>query len=242
MASTPRPQAASSECDVCSNIVWFQLQPEDIPAIPHHKSRTELEQSAKTCGLCDIVLKAAISNYRDSRSVRDGRGYWRVFHILNMQESLGTAQDIMYINEMGASAPAGPLWWNESSTPPVISATGVFDANLDHIAKQETLPNVGNLNLDEPPDDMPVWLYGNWWAAAPPKGGGDSSHLRFMGVGARFGRSPSIFDAYNTKKGSAQLRGSVIRVCTTDGTCTMQELSVRSNRLSFSDLQQIAMH
>jgi hypothetical protein len=235
MESTSHLSNTSSICKLCRSILWFQLQPEDIPASPHHKSRRALEQSARTCRLCGMVLRAAISNYRDSRGLRHRRGYWKVFHSIRIQEAPGTIRDVTYAIHMGSSLPVGesPLWnagrpvvipallpggnWN--AWRHVVAPTGTFDANYDHIAREEALPDMGSLDLNEPADDMPVWLYGNWWGAGPPQGDGDSSHLRFMGIGARFGRSHHIFDACNTEDGKAHLRGSAIRVCTTDGMC-----------------------
>lgn len=219
--STTQPPKASSRCELCNSIVWFHLQPEDLPATPHHKSRRALEQSAKSCGLCNLVLRVAISNHQDSHGIRHGRGYWRVFYFIRIQEASGTVREVQYVKDMGSSPPIGESFSNPSdiSGRAVICATGAFDANYDHIVSEEALPNMGNLDLSEPPDDMPVWLYGNWWGAGPSKGGGDSSHLRFMGVGARFGRSPRIFDAWDTDNDQVHLRGSAIRVCTTDGMC-----------------------
>lgn len=216
MASATDPPAVSPYCDLCRSIVWFELQAEDLPAKPHHQSRKALEQSAKTCGLCDLVLRAAISNYQNSCGVRNGRGHWRSFNVITVIDETGAKGDVTYLRDMGSSGPAGSTLWN-ADTPPVIAGTGVFDANLDHVASKEALPDVGSLNLSEPPDNMPVWLYGNLWAAACPKDDGEASHLRFMGVGARFGHSPTIFDAARGKEGQAHLRGSAIRLCTTDG-------------------------
>lgn len=222
MASSSQLPKASSECQLCKSILWFQLQPEDLDATPHHKSRRALEQSAKECRLCAMVLRAAISNCRDSRDVRHGRGYWKVIHSLRIQDAPGTIRNVMYTSHMGSSVPVGGPLWNAQR--PVIAPTGIFDDSLDHIASDEALPDMGSLDLNEPADGMPVWLYGNWWAAGPPKGDGDSSHLHFMGVGARFGPSPRISDAYDTKDGDAHLRGSAIRVCTTDGMCSTNGL------------------
>ncbi|GAP92189.1 putative heterokaryon incompatibility protein [Rosellinia necatrix] len=206
-------------CDVCIKVPWLKLQAEDVRGTPHHKTRKALEESAKSCILCEMVLRAAISNYRDSRGTRHGRGYWRQSHAVDYHDQ-GSVRDVMYTKEMGSCMPESSTDYRTGAGRPVISPTGVFDADFKHIQKaDDEPPSLETLEIGGPGDDLsdlPVWLYGNWWADSEPKGQGDDSHLWFMGVGARFARSQSHFDVFNLDPGSISLRGSAIGVCTTE--------------------------
>lgn len=203
-------------CEVCQATSWFRLQPEDNAGTPHHVSRTALELSAKTCNLCAMILRAALSNYRDSRGIRDGRGYWRILSGIRLQSPRGI-RDMRYTKDMGSCRPTSTDSYGDNFR--VIAPTGIFDDNHEHFPSSEGTPDLKSLGLDDrdPPIDMPVWLYGNWWAAASPKGDGDISHARLVGIGARFGRTQSVFDAFGNKAGEVHLRGSGISICTTDG-------------------------
>src|SRR2546421_521118 len=46
-------------CVVCRAIPFDRLPSEDEEALPHYSSLRELETSANTCSLCDLILLAA---------------------------------------------------------------------------------------------------------------------------------------------------------------------------------------
>ncbi|KAI1814779.1 HET-domain-containing protein [Poronia punctata] len=203
-------------CDVCESIAWFQLQQEDSRATAHHATRKALEASAKTCVLCQMVLRAAISNHKDSRGVRYGMGYWTQTDAIRHIDHAGTVRDVTYIKNLGACLPERSTDWRDGpgGGRPVIAPTGSFDADFKHVKREDGLPSLEKLDLEDASDDWPVWLYGNWWAVSLPKRKGDISHLRLMGIGARFARSQSHFDAIGLRPGDVNLRGSAIGICT----------------------------
>ncbi|KAK6953153.1 hypothetical protein Daesc_005453 [Daldinia eschscholtzii] len=203
-------------CSVCEKILWFQLQPEDVLATPHHASRRALEASAKTCQLCAMVLRAAISNYRDSRGRKNGMGYWRQFNAVNYHEG-SNVRRITYVKELGATMPATATdYANKGMGRGVLAATGNIKADGNHVGDDNLNLESVSINEDDSAD-LPVWVYGNWWAAREPNGPGDTSHLRLMGIGARFGKTQSHFDAFNNRADQVSLRGSFIGICTSDG-------------------------
>lgn len=191
----------------------MELQPEDgIGARPHHASRAALEESAKSCGMCRLILRAAISNYTGDAMGRQRKGYWQLFHKVKYQEA-STVRDVMYIKDFGSWKPAEESTWPGGfQGGGVLGARGTINSEGEHLESE--LPQIADLKIDEAPQDMPVWLYANWWASADPK---VQSNFRFMGIGARFGKSASHFDAFGSKPGEVHLRGSLIRVCTNDG-------------------------
>ncbi|OTA97779.1 hypothetical protein M434DRAFT_65246 [Hypoxylon sp. CO27-5] len=87
-----------------------------------------------------------------------------------------------------------------------------------HVDDEREVPNLEALTVDDSETaDLPVWLYGNWWAEYEPSAPGDTKPLRLMGVGARFGKTQSHFDALNTRPDQVHLRGSNLGICTNDG-------------------------
>ncbi|KAI8966273.1 HET-domain-containing protein [Daldinia sp. FL1419] len=207
------PKTHNRTCSVCEKILWFQLQPEDILATPHHASRRALEASAKTCRLCFLVLRAAISNYQDSRGRRNGMGYWRQFNAINYHEG-SSVRKITYVKELGSCMPATSTGYNNGVGSAVLAATGNIKADGNHVGDDHL--SLEALSIEEDSADLPVWLYGNWWAIREPSDVNDTSHLRLMGVGARFGKTQSNFDAFNNRPDQINLRGSAIGICTSD--------------------------
>ena len=201
-------------CDLCVDILWFDLQPEDVRGKLHHKSRRALEESAETCEVCRMILRAAISNYKDAWRTRHGRGYWVKLVGVEYVDETGS-RDLFVKTALGACMPA------EGKTLPsmkgqVLAPTGHIDSEGRNI--KDDAPDLGALGLDEDPTgDMPVWPYGDWWAASAPVEEGDQSHLRLVRVGARFARSESVLDVFNTGPGNMELRGSAIGICSNDG-------------------------
>ncbi|KAI1469236.1 HET-domain-containing protein [Daldinia caldariorum] len=199
---------------VYEKILWFQLQPEDALVTPHHNSRRALEASAQSCRLCSIVLRVAISNYRDSRERRERMGYWRQFNAINYHKGSDVRQ-ITYVKELGASMPATSTDYNQSMGRGVLAATGSIKADGNHVGNDT--PTLESLSVNEEDSaDLPVWLYGNWWAERELIDPGDTTHIRLMGVGARFGKTENHFDALNNRPNQVSLRGSSIGICTTD--------------------------
>ncbi|KAK4248959.1 putative heterokaryon incompatibility protein [Corynascus novoguineensis] len=242
---------SSATCTVCNRILWFNLPPEHMDGTPHYSSRKALESSAESCKLCALVLRAALSNCRDSRGIRYGTGYWRVFESISVQDDSGI-QEVMSIKDMGSSAPEGETRYNAlrpaaiysggpfatsflramaSESWACIASTGKTDERLRHLDTGEVLPALG---LDDPDEDMPVWVYGNWWAVGPPGDVGEMSPMRLVGIGARFGRTPRIQDAYGSNDGDLHLRGSAIGVCTTDDSALFQHVPGRIRELDSS--------
>ncbi|KAI1413044.1 HET-domain-containing protein [Hypoxylon sp. FL1857] len=203
-------------CSVCDKILWFELQPEDVFGTPHHASRGALEASAKSCKLCALVLRAALANYQDSRGRRGGKGYWRQFNAIKYHDG-SRMRDITYLKELGACVPATGTDYPMGVGRAVLGATGNINSDGMHVDDEHEIPNLEALSVDEnETTDLPVWLYGNWWAQYEPIAPGDTKPLRLMGVGARFGKTQSHFDALNTRPDQVHLRGSNIGICTDD--------------------------
>ena len=203
-------------CNVCIAIPWLQLQPEDVRGTPHHTSRNALETSAKTCAICSLVLKAAKSSYRDTRAVRNGRGYLRQFDSVRYHDVDNSERDVMFVKELGACMPVTATEFKgpHPASRAVIAPTGAPNLEGEHV---DEATGMERLDLSEPPDDMPVWVYGNYWATHETEKPGDTSALRFVGVGARFAKSDRPFDVFGVPKDQIKLCGSSIGVCTNDG-------------------------
>jgi len=105
----------------------------------------------------------------------------------------------MFVKELGACMPVtttdfkGPL----PASRAIIAPTGAPDSGGEHVDKVTRLER---LDLNEPPDDMPVWAYGNYWAMHEPEKLGDATALRFIGFGARFAKSSRHFDVFGVPK------------------------------------------
>ncbi|KAL7626469.1 hypothetical protein AAE478_003241 [Parahypoxylon ruwenzoriense] len=210
------PDIPARTCSVCNGVLWFELQPEDVYGTPHHGTRRALEASAKSCRLCDMVLRAAIANYQDSRGRRNGKGYWRQFNSIEYHDG-ATVTDITYVKELGACVPATSTDYNKSVGRAVLGPTGNIAADGNHVDDNREVPDFEKLTINEDESaDMPVWLYGNWWADDEPSAPGDTTHLRLMGVGARFGKTQSHFDAFNCRPNQINLRGSHLGICASD--------------------------
>ncbi|KAK0629359.1 heterokaryon incompatibility protein-domain-containing protein, partial [Bombardia bombarda] len=206
----------SSNCSICTAIPWFELQPEDVFATAHHPSRKALETSAKRCVLCRMVLQAAVSSYKDTRGIRNGRGYWRQFDGVLYQDVDNTVRNVSYVKELGSCMPVTSTDFRKGPTggPAVVAPTGAPNPEGEHV--EEKIPRLEGLDLNEPPEDMPVWVYGNFWAENEGKAGGDTSNLRLMGIGARFAKSASHFDVFGGSRDQIKLCGSSIGLCTGD--------------------------
>jgi hypothetical protein len=140
-------------------------------------------------------------------------------------------RDMMYVRELGAHPPdsyAGPSETLVTQAPvnedfvkrmkiPIFAPTGNLGENESPEKGDETLPNLEELEIRCPTENLPVWLYGNYWAESEPKHDGDRSHLRLVGIGARFGSSFEPFNVFNSKPEEISLRGSSISICTSDG-------------------------
>ncbi|KAK2767497.1 hypothetical protein FQN54_003654 [Arachnomyces sp. PD_36] len=180
-----------------------------------------------------MILRAAISNYQDSRGRRQGKGYWREFIAVTYKDASST-KDVMYVKEMGASMPAAGVtsYLKGAGGQPSLSATGRLDADGDNLPQRDDLPDLDALQIEESASSTwPVWLYGNWWADSEPKGGSDQSHLRLVGIGARFGRSQSHLDTFGLKPGDVGLRGSSIGLCTADDSNMFKHIPGRKREM-----------
>ncbi|KAI1375783.1 HET-domain-containing protein [Hypoxylon crocopeplum] len=203
-------------CSVCDKVLWFEVQPEDVFGTAHHATRRALEESAKSCRLCGMILRAAISNYEEARGRRNNKGYWRQFNNIKYHDG-ASVRDITYIKELGSCLPVTSTDWNNDLGRAVIAPTGNITADGTHVDDDRNVPNLESLTINENETaNLPVWVYGNWWAEREPKGPNDTSHLRLMGVGARFGKTRSHFDAFNSKPDHVHLRGSYLAICGND--------------------------
>lgn len=222
-------------CDICLRFPWHNLPAEDAGGHQHHATRRQLEEAAKACPTCRLVLRAAVANYRDSRGIRNGKGYWRQHNCIHYKDASGMHQ-MNVVKELGVCLPAAPITPSNSRSRTVVSCvptqevgamapgyrtgqtilmpTGPVDAKFnvgDVTSEQEH----GNDDLERETLDSPVWVYGNWWCHRDVRKAGLLPHL--VGVGARFGRTASPWDAVNTSPGKVHLRGSNIRLFTNDG-------------------------
>jgi hypothetical protein len=202
-------------CQTCKLTPWSQLPPEEYPAYKHHESRTALEASAKDCVMCKMLLEAAISANRNSKGSREGKSYWRKLLGVDYLEN-GTTRRVMYSFDLGANL-------SSMSSPPtggVIAPTGKISGN----GANESLPHdpadvlrMEDLSLNETAATDKVWLYGNWWKQSDDYRPGSEEGLNLMGIGVRFAKSGSIHDAPGCNQDTINLRGSPLRVCTSDG-------------------------
>lgn len=166
-----------------------------------------------------MILKAAISNYKDTRGIRNGRGYWRQLTAVSYHDVDSSVRDVTYVKKFGACKLVTSSEYRapNSMALPMFGPTGAINLEGDHIdEKDEKLASLDRLD-HEPQDDMPVWVYGNIWADHEMKHSGDTSHLRMMGVGARFAKSRSHFDAFGVPTDQIKLCGSSVGLCTDDG-------------------------
>lgn len=229
MASTTAQAQASRVCGLCSGVLWFNLPSEDVSSVPHHKSRKALEASAETCALCRMVLRAAISNYQ----VTDPKNrHWREYLKLKVQDGTGT-RVLMCSRELGNHQPEH----NPTDRPAVFFDTPIGPGLANGLEEQdagplvicptyagrrageeEELPNVGDLGIESPAEDLPVWIYGNYWRHSQPYEPGKDPTLCLVGIGARFATAHRPTDAFKCEPGYLSLRGSAIRICTSDGT------------------------
>lgn len=221
---------AGPVCGLCSGVLWFNLPSEDISALPHHKTRKALEASAETCPLCRMVLRAAISNYQ----VTDPRDrHWREYGKLSVIDETGT-RVLVCTRELGNHRPE----YNATARPPQIYDAPVGLGLVNGLGSQnagplilcptsetntkrragadEELAGMGSLSIETPAEDLPVWIYGNYWEQPATREQGRAP-LRLVGVGARFATSARPIDAFKCEPGFLSLRGSAMRICTSDG-------------------------
>jgi len=220
--ASQRPFSTQRICGTCLKVPWNNLQPEDVRGNPHHLSREALEASARECRLCKLILRAAISNYRDSRDTRNGKGYWKQSLDVDYVEDSGVRK-VTYVKDLGSCMPAtNPNFHGRA----IIGPTGHIDANGEHVM-QDPLPDLEALEIQPSTSPMKVWLYSNWWCDGKPASDDDTSHFRLMGIGVRYGSSQSIFDAINNVPDNIHLRGSAIGMCTNDGKCVIHTWELR---------------
>lgn len=221
-------------CDTCLRFPWHNLPAEDASGQQHHATRKLLEESAQQCPVCNFVLRAAVANYQDSRGTRNGKGYWRQHNCIHYKDASGIHQ-MNVVKELGACLPAGQTTPSNNSSRTIVSCVPVQEVGAmapGYRSGQTILVPTGSIDSDfsvgvAQPDQgqgrdlqaetatLPVWVYGNWWCHRDIRKAGLHPHL--MGVGARFGRTASPWDAVNTSPGKVHLRGSNIRLRTNDG-------------------------
>jgi len=61
-------------------------------------------------------------------------------------------------------------------------------------------------------ENMPVWIFGNWWASVP-----EGPLDQLVGLGVRLGQTPSIENAEGAGENLPELRGTDLRICTSSG-------------------------
>lgn len=227
-------------CSTCSAVDWLKLPAEDSGALAHHKSRKELEKSAKTCRLCAMILRAAVANLE-----ADNIGRWREFTKIKTYDGTKLS-DALCIRDLGAHLPAHfhhrPIVMQGSGHGTKLIRDFTLSVGKDGLSvlafttdksntdgsKQDgdLSAAVERLNIQGDKgkgsgqsDDQPVWVYGNYWAEYDPRYPDDPSRSTplLMGIGARFGTSRAIADVANGKPGQINLRGSTISIRTDDG-------------------------
>lgn len=222
MASITRSIDTEQICNLCSTVSWWYLPPEECSGAPHHKSRKAIEDSAKTCILCRMILRAAISNFQTRN--RDDH-HWREYTMIGYQDETG-GREMVCIRELGVRPPDArihsghhlrcinpvPTDFVKSLRVPVFAPTR-YETPEDYAA----LPNIGELEIASPTEDLPVWLYGNWWAEYGTDGNVSEPSFCLVGIGARFGSSSKPADAFNSNPGEISVCGSAISICITDG-------------------------
>ncbi|KAI0379669.1 HET-domain-containing protein [Hypomontagnella monticulosa] len=146
--------------------------------------------------------------------------------------------NITYVKELGSCSPATSTDYNGGTLGrAVLGATGNITADGAHVEDDREVPNMEALTIGEDDAaDLPVWLYGNWWSENKPSGPGDTTHLRLVSVGARFGKTRSQFDAFNNRPDQIQLRGSYLGICTDDNNLFKQILGRLRELNSDSDI------
>lgn len=202
-------------CKLCLATPWTSLPPEEYPAYLHYESRAALEESAKSCVVCQFILRAATSHLKESNGSRKGKGYWRNMFNVNYIEA-GETRRVMYVEELGANL--HPI--SSQPTASAVAPTGKISSTGNH----ESLPHdpadvlrMESLSLTASNDSMKVWLYGNWWKQSELYPTNDTRDLYLLGIGARFAATGSIHDAPGSSRDTINLRGSAIRVCSSDG-------------------------
>lgn len=91
------------------------------------------------------------------------------------------------------------------------------------VSDSDNLLSMANLNINskEDPikDNLPVWLYGNYWTEYDSQHPNDISRSKkcVIGFGARFGTDGSILNAVNNPPGQVKVRGSFVQMYTDDG-------------------------
>lgn len=199
-------------CKLCRTVPWSRLPPEEYPAWPHHESRAALEASAKDCLMCQYILDAALSHLRESNGSRQGKGYWRKFLNVDYIEA-GETRKVMFVEERAANLArirSGP-------SAGVIAPTGnitTSDGNKSLFHNPTDALRMESLTLEDATEGKKLWLYGNWWKQMP----GDRCDVFMLGIGARFASTGSIHDAPGSNQNTINLRGSAIRVCSSDST------------------------
>jgi hypothetical protein len=191
-------------CAVCQGIPWVSLPFEDCAGYLHQPTKLALINSAESCRLCELVLHAALSHCRN-RDRRYGLGFWSQYHTIKVRE--GPVSELKYIQVLGASSPGERLTLDGYGVG-IRAASGHIDSKGMNLP--EELSNRHGDDMEDPPDCTPVYVYGNFWST------GEGSVVRLMGVGARFGTSPSPLGAYKADD-YTRLQGSLITLCISDG-------------------------
>lgn len=206
------------------------LKSEDLPGHLHHASLDALLDSTRTCEVCDLILHAAVSNYRRSLEAPVGTHRWGRFETVHAPEnsSSNILHRAAYVKGFGPCMPrmesdcrGGGYFqptdrvanWNpefQFGRTALLSMTDMTERTDEKPVEDEALDLVELKK--EIPKSYGVWLYGNIWV----RHGSDGSNLtdlRYVGVGARFGSSGHIFHSINNTKGDVLIRGSALAIC-----------------------------
>ncbi|KAH7366605.1 heterokaryon incompatibility protein-domain-containing protein [Pyrenochaeta sp. MPI-SDFR-AT-0127] len=223
-------------CEICDKVLWENLPFEDAIGHAHHASLDSLITSAETCTTCELVLHAAVSNLRRSQKRNpDARPCYTRYETVRTPDPQHTTRlrDVIYTKVLGPAMPVMESdvvtpgrggyfthvpteWSTEKSTPmtKIVAATGFVDAHDIEPVESETI-DVQDLRK-QVPQNMGVWLYGNWWAPLNPKSDTQLDSWYLMGIGARFGTSGHLFDSINNIERKLQIRGSALSVSARD--------------------------
>jgi hypothetical protein len=229
------PSKSTQICSICAKVPWLDLNFEELEGYPHHSSLNALLASAQTCLLCQFVLHAAVSNYRRSLKLSGGKYRWRRFETVLTHESPSnpTIRKAAYVKEFGQCMPTqesdtGPKPWglitpmemgdwdtnNVYGRTVVMKLTGMTE-NSNEEPVEDASVDLAELKK-QIPSGHSIWLYGNYWTSEGPDSG-DTSDLRLVGIGARFGSTNHMFHSVNNPRGDVLIRGSALSIIAGDG-------------------------
>ncbi|KAK4233393.1 heterokaryon incompatibility protein-domain-containing protein [Achaetomium macrosporum] len=178
-------------CKYCWAIPFPELPFEDEPGVSHQPSLAALKDSASTCALCHLILKAVNLIRKDVASERKGKP--------------GAFGGSLAFNPDGGITHFGMY-------QPGTNSRSISDQGSDDGASSESAGtgSAGFAHDDDDDDDcLRPWLFGNWWKDT-------NGRLQLIGLGVRLAPTPHIHDAEGNDGSTVHYRGSFLRIRTDD--------------------------